>query len=73
MARRGGSSLYVSTDPNSPVQIGTPGVSIFIGTPGPTIYAGSAQSQTADSIESVFGIITAMAFTPATVLVAEKF
>lgn len=38
MARRGRSSIYVTTNPNVPISIGTPGHSIFIGTPGPTIY-----------------------------------
>ena len=38
MARRGG-SIYISTDPNVVLAIGTPGVGISIGPLGNTIYA----------------------------------
>src|SRR5262249_25152205 len=40
MGRRGG-SLYVATDPHTPLSIGTPGVAVAIGPVGPTISAGS--------------------------------
>jgi hypothetical protein len=73
MARRGRSSIYVSTNPNVPVSIGTPGVSVFIGTPGPTIYAGSGSNVLPSSgvLQFLGGI--SVTFTPTTVPVVVEF
>jgi len=72
MARRGRSSIYVSTNPNVPISIGTPGVSIFIGTPGPTIYAGSGTDINPSGVLAFIGEAS-ITFIPTTVPVVVEF
>ncbi len=40
MGRRRGGSIYISTDPNNNVPIGTPGVGVAIGCMGTLIFKG---------------------------------
>jgi len=65
-------TLYVSTDPNNIVQIGTPGQSIFIGSPGPTIYGGSGTDTNPSGVLTFLGEST-VTFTPVTVPVVVEF
>ena len=44
MARKQGGSIYVSTDPNNIIPVGTPGVGISIGRLGTLLYAGTDES-----------------------------
>ena len=39
MARKGGGTVYVATNPNVPLSIGTPGVSVTLGPLQQMIYA----------------------------------
>lgn len=72
MARRGGSSIYVSTNPNVPIEIGTPGVSIFIGTPGPTIYGSGGNNPPASGVMEFIGL-NVLTFIPSTINVVWEF
>lgn len=61
MARKSGGSIYVSTDPNVTLAIGTLGVSISIGRLGPTIYnsgAGDAGGKGILTEDSAFFLAT---------------
>lgn len=66
------SSIYVTTNPNIPVEIGTPGESIFIGTPGPTIYGPGGSPPVTDTNGLVL-IGGNMTFTPTTITVGLEF
>jgi len=70
MGKRGRHTIFISTDPQNNVPIGTPGQGVFIGYPGPTIYNAS----TNPSLMSGF-VVTGgnIAFTPETVPVALEF
>lgn len=70
MGRRGG-DIYVSTDPNVTLQIGTPGYGVSIGPLGPTIYGGTGSAPSAHGVTMVGA--AAVVFTPATVPVVWGF
>lgn len=70
MARRGG-SIYVSTDPNVVLAIGTPGQGISIGPLGPTIYGGSGETPPGDG--PTFLGLGMLIFAPSTVQVVWEF
>ncbi len=65
MAQRGG-GVFISTNPQNNVPIGTPGQGIFIGRPGPTIYGASGGAVSLTGTLIVMGAI-ALVFTPTTV------
>ena len=65
--RKQGGSIYLSTNPQNNVPIGTPGQGVSIGRMGVWIYQGTGQSGHIDGINIAGGDI---AFTPETVPVA---
>ena len=72
MAQRG-SGIFISTNPQNNVPIGTPGQGVFIGCPGPTIYGASGGSVSPSGTMIVSGLSGSLTFIPTTVPVVVEF
>lgn len=72
MAQRGG-GIFISTNPQNNIPIGTPGRGVFIGCPGPTIYGASGGALTSSGNLIINGLSGNLIYTPVTVPVIVEF
>lgn len=72
MAQKGG-GIFISTNPQNNIPIGTPGQGVFIGRPGPTIYGASGGVTSPSGVLIISGLAGSLTFIPTTVPVVVEF
>jgi hypothetical protein len=71
MAR--GGTVFISTNPQNNVPIGTPGQGVFIGHPGQLIYGASGGAVSPSGTMILSGLSGSLTFIPTTVPVVVEF